>query len=50
MADDEETLETLLAVGKYDVFYRREIKTQMPGLELFSNNKDTSDFLTCPSV
>jgi len=42
-ADDEETLETLLAVGKYNVFYRREIKTQMPGLDLFNNN-DTTPF------
>ena len=42
-ADDEETLETLLAVGKYNVFYRREIKTQMLGLDLFNNN-DTTPF------
>jgi len=40
-ADDEETLETLLAVGKYNVFYRREIKTQMFGLDLFKNNDKT---------
>lgn len=42
-ADDEETLETLLTVGKYNVFYRQEIKTQMLGLDLF-NNDDTTPF------
>lgn len=40
-ADDEETLETQLAVGKYNVFYRWEIKTQMFGLDLFKNNDTT---------
>jgi hypothetical protein len=49
-ADDEETLETLLAVGKYNVFYRREIETHVHGLDFFSNCNDTALFLTSPSV